>query len=426
MSSRTRFFPNPYPDYSEGGGWQGTDKKGLSDQIALIAGHLKANATADDADGSLYIGPAGIAFAFYHKAANLEQSRDQRMDDLRTALRLADWNLDYFYHRYDTTGYDVRRAPPGFLLGVSGAHAIRAAVCHALGDVCRAAESAQAFSHLADTFFPLEVFPKGCDELLVGRAGYICGALWLNNRLSREVVKEAILWQLCDVMMESGAQYSRRHRSASPLMYAYHGTEYLGAAHGLCSILQMFLTVPGYFQQLSQEESQFKRNLVVGSIDFLLSIQQPNGNFPSSVGSIRSPDRELVHWCHGAPGTVYLMARAYRVIGDPKYLDSALRCGEIVWQHGLLKKGPGICHGVAGSGYVFLLLHSITKDQKYLYRAQKFADFMKTEVFQSGARQPGCPLSLYEGWAGTMCYLVNLLNSHNVKSQFPFFENCLE
>ena len=33
-------------------------------------------------------------------------------------------------------------------------------------------------------------------------------------------------------------------------MYAYHGTEYLGAAHGLCSILQMFLTVPGYFDGL--------------------------------------------------------------------------------------------------------------------------------------------------------------------------------
>lgn len=59
-------------------------------------------------------------------------------------------------------------------------------------------------------------------------------------------------------------------------------------------------------------------------------------------------------------------------------------------------------------------------------RAQKFADFMQTEVFQSGARQPDCPLSLYEGWAGTMCYLVNLLNNANVTSQFPFFENCLE
>ena len=72
-------------------------------------------------------------------------------------------------------------------------------------------------------------------------------------------------------------------RSASPLMYAYHGTEYLGAAHGLCSILQMFLSVPGYFQQLSQD----KKQLVIGSIDFLLEIQQPNGNFPCAMDEIR-------------------------------------------------------------------------------------------------------------------------------------------
>ena len=95
----------------------------------------------------------------------------------------------------------------------------------------------------------------------------------------------------------------------------------------------------------------------------------------------RPPENELVHWCHGSPGTVYLMARAYKVMGDPKYLQSALKCGENVWQLGLLRKGPGICHGVAGSGYVFLLLHGLTRDRKYLYRAQKFADFIQVSLF---------------------------------------------
>ena len=59
-------------------------------------------------------------------------------------------------------------------------------------------------------------------------------------------------------------------------------------------------------------------------------------------------------------GVVYLFARAYKVWGDQKYLDVSLRCGELTWQRGLLKKGPGICHGVAGSGYVFLLLYRLT------------------------------------------------------------------
>jgi len=290
MSSRSRSFPNPYPDYSQAVAWQGVDTQALSEQVGLIAGHIKAHGTADDADGSLYVGPAGIAFAFYHKAINLDQTGDQRKDDLATALRFADWNVDYFRRRGDR-----RPPPPGFLLGASGAHAVKAAVCHALGDVRSATDDAAAFAQFANTFLALEVFSYGSDELLVGRAGYICGALWLNKQLDKEVVPHSLLCQMCDVMLESGARYSRRIRSASPLMYAYHGTEYLGAAHGLCSILQMFLSVPGYFQQLSQD----KKQLVIGSIDFLLEIQQPNGNFPCAMDEImhkRSPDRELVHW----------------------------------------------------------------------------------------------------------------------------------
>ena len=60
------------------------------------------------------------------------------------------------------------------------------------------------------------------------------------------------------------------------------------------------------------------------------------------------------------PGVVYMFARAYKYFGEEKYLQACLRCGELTWQKGLLKKGPGICHGVAGSGYVFLLLYRLT------------------------------------------------------------------
>ena len=74
----------------------------------------------------------------------------------------------------------------------------------------------------------------------------------------------------------------------------------------------------------------------------------------------RPDSEELVHWCHGAPGVVYLLARAYLVWKEEKYYISALKCGECLWNKGLLKKGQGICHGVAGSGYVFLLLHRYT------------------------------------------------------------------
>ena len=77
-------------------------------------------------------------------------------------------------------------------------------------------------------------------------------------------------------------------------------------------------------------------------MDFILQLQSPEGNFPCAMDELgelhislliepdlvlishmrlipliragpqkRPPSEELVHWCHGAPGTVYLLARAY-------------------------------------------------------------------------------------------------------------------
>ena len=118
-------------------------------------------------------------------------------------------------------------------------------------------------------------------------------------------------------------------------------------------------------------------------------------------------------------GAVYLYARAYKVFGDAKYLDACLQCGELTWQKGLLRKGPGICHGVAGSGYVFLLLYRLTGDHKHLHRAQKLAEFMFMDEFQRNAKTPDSPFSLYEGWAGTVCFLADLMQPD--KAEFPFF-----
>ena len=119
-------------------------------------------------------------------------------------------------------------------------------------------------------------------------------------------------------------------------------------------------------------------------------------------------------------GVVYLFAKAFLLWNDDKYLQASLKCGELTWQKGLLKKGPGICHGVAGSGYVFLLLYRLTSDEKHLHRALKFAECLFSEEFESGARRPDSPYSLYEGLAGTVCFLVDLLKP--LKAEFPFFD----
>jgi hypothetical protein len=55
-------------------------------------------------------------------------------------------------------------------------------------------------------------------------------------------------------------------------MYAYHGTEYLGAAHGLGGIIQILLSFPDYLNQNQSAENDVKR-----TVDYLLSIQKSNG-----------------------------------------------------------------------------------------------------------------------------------------------------
>jgi len=38
-----------------------------------------------------------------------------------------------------------------------------------------------------------------------------------------------------------------------------------------------------------------------------------------------------------------------KVWGDEAYKEEAEALGRLVWQHGLLRKGPGLCHGIAGA-----------------------------------------------------------------------------
>lgn len=61
-------------------------------------------------------------------------------------------------------------------------------------------------------------------------------------------------------------------------MYAYHGSEYFGAAHGLAGILQALLSIP----KILNPKNGFSED-IKDSVDFLLSLQTSSGNFPSSM-----------------------------------------------------------------------------------------------------------------------------------------------
>ena len=110
----------------------------------------------------------------------------------------------------------------------------------------------------------------------------------------------------------------------------------------MASILLMLLNFPVCYSMKPDVEDDLRK-----SVDYILN-QEMQANYPPVPGESRDDWNELIHWCHGAPGVVYLLGKAYLVWKDERYILAAMRCGDLIWRKGLLRKGPGICHGIAG------------------------------------------------------------------------------
>lgn len=411
--SPKRYFHNDLPEH----GPQGVSRldeahyKSYILDMAFQCGKRQSLTNPKAFDGGVYVGNAGIAYMFYHlsKAPILKSEKGTLLNNAIERIKACIEN--------EERSHEPPTSEASFLLGRAGVYALATVIYNETGDVKRSQACLKKFLAGAEICTPINYVSYGGDELFNGRAGYLCAAKWMEKELGASVVSENITKALCSSILESGKKYSETFRCPFPLMYQYYNTEYLGAAHGLSSILQMLISFPKFAMDSKVNE------LLKKSVDVLLSFQTPNGNFPCAMDEVgpnsRPEQDELVHWCHGAPGIIYLMAKAYVFWKDRKYLESCLLSGEVIWQKGLLKKGPGICHGVAGNGYAFLLLYRLTQDPKHLHRAIEFAKFMETPKFRE-ARTPDHPFSLFEGRAGTACFLADLFEPQN--ASFPFFD----
>ncbi|KAG5894961.1 hypothetical protein JTB14_023310 [Gonioctena quinquepunctata] len=405
-SHRTRHFINPKPDYETSFGLPQVPIPDITDSLNTMITKIEngVKPTEKNAGDGLYLGTAGIAYMYYH-LSKLPSLADKKRHYLNKAV-------EYLKPALNVAACAVKSQDiPSFILGNCGIYAIAAVIFKSIGDDNQSNHFRQLYYSAANICKEQNFLSCGSDELFVGRAGFILGALWLAEE-TRTPIQKQIIYELCKVIVKSGREYAKKFRSPCPLMYSYYQVEYLGAAHGLCSILQVLLSVPGYLDANPADARDIK-----SCVDYLLKIQSKEGNFPAATDEIGHTSK-LVHWCHGAGGMAYLMAKAYLVFRDMKYLTSCTRMSDLIWEKGLLKKGPGLCHGVAGNGYVFLLLYRLTNQPKYLYRAVQFYRFLGMGEFQSGARTPDYPYSLFEGLAGTACYLSDLTNP--LGASFPF------
>uniref|UniRef100_A0A182XVJ1 LanC-like protein 3 homolog n=1 Tax=Anopheles stephensi TaxID=30069 RepID=A0A182XVJ1_ANOST len=388
-----RFFPNPYADYDEKA--HGTEyhsivsRSSVIDLIVKYVGMIQ-NHTQTKMREDLYVGTAGIAFMFW------KLSRSEETKNLFPCLKLASKYITEAKH-HSAKKHRSSKDSVAFLCGDSGIAAVSAVIAHSQGN-----------GHDAEN--EVKIFLKGhpvcatdggyeADEVLVGRAGYLHGSYWLNQTIASKPIANETVTAICKVIMTRGRRIAASLQTAAPLMYEYHKKTYLGAAHGICAILHALLESPWFDRD---DDGQFcvsptKLSDIKNTIDYVLTMQNHEGNFPTRHDS----NRTLVHWCHGCGGAIYLFAKAYLTFKEEKYLQCCRKCADTIWHQGLLRKGPGICHGVAGNGYAFLLMYRLTGEKCYLYRAAKFTEFLNSPTFAEQLLAPDRPYSLYEGLAGT-------------------------
>ncbi|WZZ69650.1 hypothetical protein YC2023_081020 [Brassica napus] len=207
----------------------------------------------------------------------------------------------------------------------------------------------------------------------------------------------------------------------SPLMFQWYGQRYWGAAHGLAGIMHVLMDV-----QLKPDVAEDVR----GTLKYIINNRFPNGNYPASEEDRRRDF--LVHWCHGAPGTLVKAAETIidlwdmnetQVFGEREFLEAGEAAAEVVWNRGLLKQ-VGICHGISGNAYVSLSLYRATGRNEYLHQAKAFASFLLDKghkLLSKGEMHGGdSPYSLFEGVGGMAYLFLDMVDPS--QARFPGYE----
>ncbi|CAI4225937.1 unnamed protein product [Auanema sp. JU1783] len=385
----SRYLENPY-FHDEASGASTVDDAWIRSQIKLIGRILSREQLTPKylRYSHAYSGTAGVAYALFKAKDYLdEECLNQAVKHIRGTI-------------FDDESHETQRRH-FYLTGYIGSLTIYGHDTTA--DMDKISKDLTVLSEVfADPNFEQ-------DEIFNGRAGYLQAVNTLRHATNKPVVSEDIVLSIIDQIVISGKRYGR---TESPLMYSYHGTEYLGAAHGLAGIL---CTLYCFFDLLTLEQI----TLVRQASEWLLKTQFPNGNFPSSLRTFIKPKASpQIHWCHGAPGVVYVALFMYKYFKVENYLEIAISSGELIWKEGVLKKGPGLCHGISGNAYPFIYLWRATNDRKWLQRAKCFAKLMMdSNIVRQQDLIEAERYSLFEGWGGAICLLVDLLNPKS--AQFP-------
>jgi hypothetical protein len=306
---------------------------------------------------SIYLGSAGMIWAL----RDLESSFDGR-----------EWIAALIEHYRASPDFDEQRHPPSLLMGETGLLVVAAKVGSPLADPQRLRELVRA----------------NCEhpswELMWGSPGTMLAARAFG--LQEEWRESAQLL------------FERWDEDTGVWTQTLYGrvVEILGPPHGFAGNVH---ALRGYV------DDECLRQRVAYALERTAMHEDGLVNWPPVTPATQRSDRIRVQWCHGAPGIVV-------TLGDVMPVDLALGGGELTWQAGPLRKGPGLCHGTAGNGFTFLKLLELTGDERWLDRARRFAMHAIEQVELERGRLGRGRYTLLTGDIGVALYLRACLDAN--------------
>jgi len=309
-----------------------------------------------------------------------------------------------------------------------GATAMLAVLQKQVGQDQRAAETAHEL--IQQIHYGCSALPPSECDVLYGRAGALQAILFLRKELHSQSLGSQVVLALANEILNEGRRYASRNSNLGiPLLWEWHQSKYLGAAHGEVGILQTLLGLSAS-ETSALDRSHQMSALIRRTIDKLGDYCFPSGNLDSSIKEDPRLHRQdkLVHWCHGAPGHILLLVRASQVWRDDSYLDVAKQIAEqVVWPRGLLRKGVGLCHGISGNAYVLLEVagacsrtsNGSSSRLDFTSKAFCFLDFAM-EHLNELEPVPDAPYSLYEGLAALSSLAIDMIIDP-CQAKFPLY-----
>lgn len=176
-----RYFKNQFTDYVTGADVQ-IDRAKWKTCIETVIDTILKNfpPSPDSCDGSLYVGNIGVAYMLYYLSKH-EQFREKRTVFLERAEEYVKVNQDFIARR------KCKDPPSAFILGPAGVTATACLLSSAEGNTSRCDKYVEQYGAEAVRCMKIDFFKHGSDEMLIGRAGYLCGLLSLQQNLGRKV-----------------------------------------------------------------------------------------------------------------------------------------------------------------------------------------------------------------------------------------------